>query len=249
MKSQIEFNDVVKKYNKNIALNGMSFTISTNEFVALVGNNGCGKTTTINVLSNLITYDRGDVFVFNKKVTPNYISYKNQIGVLLSQSILITEFTPVEYLQFVCKFQKVDHSQVRRRIDEIISVFELVSVNNKKINDYSSGDQMKISFAAAIIHNPSILILDEPFIHLDIKTIDFIMNLLISFKNTKTVFVSSHNLDLVLNLCDKFLVMEKGKIIDDFLKRNFSSNDNIKTVIKERLLINKVDINNLNWLN
>jgi ABC-2 type transport system ATP-binding protein len=248
MKSQIEFIDVVKRYKDTKALNGLSFTIGTNEFVALVGNNGCGKTTTINILCNLISYDSGDVFVFDKKVTPYYVSFKSKLGVLLSRPIFINEFSPYEYLSFVCKFQNVDNNLIQQRIEEVISIFGIANSKSKKIDNYSSGDKMKISFAAAIIHNPLILILDEPFIHLDIQTIDFLVTLLSSFKNKKTLFITSHNLDLVTILCERFLIMEDGRIIADFPKSTYTSLEAIKILIKERIVKHKTNIDTLDWL-
>jgi ABC-2 type transport system ATP-binding protein len=248
MESQIEFKNVAKKYKETKALNGLSFAIAPNEFVALVGNNGCGKTTTINILCNLISYDSGDVFVFTKKVTQYYISYKNKLGVLLSKPILINEFNPYEYLNFICKFQNVDNTLVNQRIEDVFEVFKIANSKSKKIGNYSSGDKMKISFAAAIIHNPAILILDEPFINLDIQTVDFLLTLLSSFKNKKTLFITSHNLDLISNLCDRFLIMEEGKMIDDISKGPSISSESIKILIKERVVKRETNIDSLRWL-
>jgi ABC-2 type transport system ATP-binding protein len=248
MKKQIEFINVVKKYSNLIALKELSFSVNSNEFVALIGNNGCGKTTTINILCNIISYDKGDVFLFERRVTPYYVSYKNKLGILLSKPILVNEFTPKEYLTFVCKFQNVDPSEIQQRVEEIISIFEIVNSNCKRIDNYSSGEQMKISFASAVIHNPDILVLDEPFIHIDIQTIDFILNLLSSFKYKKTLFITSHNLDIISSLCERFLIMDDGRIIDDFSKSSNTSIESIKTLIKERIVKHQSGFKTLDWL-
>jgi ABC-2 type transport system ATP-binding protein len=107
---------------------------------------------------------------------------------------------------------------------------------------------MKISFASTLIHNPTILILDEPFIHLDIQTTDFLLTLLSSLKGKKTMFITSHNLDLVTSLCKRFLIMEGGHIIDDISKNSNDTLTSIKTLIKERVVKYKINVETLDWL-
>jgi ABC-2 type transport system ATP-binding protein len=244
----IEFIGVNKIFGNHTALDNLSFSVRSNEFVALVGNNGSGKTTTVKTLCNLIPYDSGSIRIFNKKITPPYVSYRSMIGVFLSEPMLINEFTPREYLKFICKFQGVNNMDAERRIKELFEFFSINSYDKKKIIEYSSGDKIKISIAAALIHNPDLLIFDEPFIHLDIKSLDLILTLLHSFKGKKALFITSHNLDLIHNLCKRILIIEKGKIIDDITNSPQESFQSLKDVIKGKLGINNSVTTTPEWL-
>lgn len=113
MNSIISFKNVIKKYDNFKALDNLNFDVKDLDFVALVGNNGCGKTTTINVLCNLVNYDSGEVIYKGTKVTPNYVSYKNEIGMVLSKPYFIEEFDLKQYWRFVGKFQKVKKKTLR----------------------------------------------------------------------------------------------------------------------------------------
>ena len=246
--NHILFDNVVKSYNGKRVLNHFSFSIHENEFVALIGNNGCGKTTTINILCNLIPYDEGEVFILGSKVTPKYVSYKNKLGIVLSSPFLIDEFSTIEYLTFVGEFQFLNKKETEIRARDIIKLFELEEHEAKPIKHLSSGNKMKVSLAAAMIHNPKILILDEPFVNLDIKTIQRLTETLRSFRGKKTVFITSHNLDLVVDLCDRFLVMEKGSLLVEIgSKENISSHE-LKEKIKSHLTASNHSIEQINWL-
>jgi ABC-2 type transport system ATP-binding protein len=245
----VEFKEVSKAYKKGKnVLNKLSLKLEKNEFIALVGNNGCGKTTTIHILCNILKYDSGEVYAFGKKIEKKYVEYKNKLGVILSEPYYIEEFTVLDYLKFVGKFQHVPKNEIEQRIDDITEFFNIEDYKKKKIKDYSSGNQMKISLSAALIHNPELLILDEPFVNLDIQTTENIINLLKSFKTKKTLFISSHNLDLVADLCDRFLIMDKGKIVADKNKSNYASISELKTSVKEMLTTGK-GIQDISWLN
>ena len=248
MNQIIQFNNVGKKYGNVVALNGMSFSVSQYEAVGLVGNNGCGKTSTINIMCNLIKYNNGEVIVFNKKVTPLNVSYKNKLGILISPPVFVDEFTPSQYLRFVCKFQHVDPKEISKRIGDVTTLFNIVSVDKIKIARLSAGEKMKVALAAAIIHNPEVLVFDEPFIHLDIHTIDLLTGLINTIRNNKTLFITSHNLDLIINVCSRFLIMEKGRIIDNILKEEGVTVDMIKTRIKEKITAGRSENRKPDWL-
>jgi ABC-2 type transport system ATP-binding protein len=153
----------------------------------------------------------------------------------------------VEYWQFVCNFQHVPKAEISQRIDDLILLLELSEHIQKPIKNLSSGNQMKVSFGAALIHNPKILILDEPFVNLDIATTEKIMSLLKNLKGKKTVFITSHNLDLIADLCDKFLIIEQGAIIAHLEKNNYSSLEDLKNDVK-KLLVSSELSSNLEWL-
>ena len=244
----ISFNQVIKSYSGKKILKELSFSINKNDFVALIGNNGCGKTTTIDLLCNLETYESGDLFVLGSKVTPHYISYKNSLGMVLSSKHLIEEFSPLEYLSFVGKFQFVDNKKIKSRSKDLIKLFELEEHQKKPIKNLSSGNKMKVSLSAALIHNPQILVLDEPFINLDVKTIQSLTNILKNFKGKKTLLITSHNLDLVADLCDNFLIMEDGQVLTELKKEeNLSSND-LKEKIKTYLTSTNHSSKQIDWL-
>ncbi|MBA7591050.1 Nickel import ATP-binding protein NikO [subsurface metagenome] len=153
----------------------------------------------------------------------------------------------MEYLKFVCKFQYVPKNEINQRINDIIELFELENDKNKPIKILSSGNQMKVTLGAAIIHNPELLVLDEPFINIDIATTEKIMSILKGFKGKKTIFITSHNLDLVIELCDNFLIMDKGKIIQNINKTDFKNTTTLKEKVK-KLLVKEYKEINLSWL-
>ena len=111
-----EYKEVKKVFGDLTALDGLTFSVKAEEFIALVGNNGSGKTTTIKTLCNLIPYNNGSIIIFNKKITPFFVSYRSRIGVFLSEPILINEFSPLEYLRFVCKFQGIKADETESRV-------------------------------------------------------------------------------------------------------------------------------------
>ena len=201
----------------------------------------------MDIICNLIRYDKGEVKAFGTKITSNYISYKNKLGIVLSKPYYVEVFTPVEYLKFACKFQYVPKNEINQRITDLIELFELETDKNKPIKYLSSGNQMKVTLCAALIHNPELLLLDEPFINIDIATTEKIMNVLESFKGKKTILITSHNLDLVIELCDNFLIMDKGKIIQSICKTDYNNTTTLKNEVKKLLVKENKEIN-LSWL-
>lgn len=243
---KLKFINVNKVYGNTKALDNLSFEVKENASVALIGNNGCGKTTTVNIICNLIPFT-GDYWYNNTQVHPNYISFKNEIGMVLNKPYYIEKFSVVDYWSFVCKFQKVEKNEASQRINDLLKLLDLEEDKGKAIKHLSSGNQMKVSVGSALLHNPGTLILDEPFVNLDIHTVERIVKLLIGFRGKKTIFVTSHNLDIVVRLCDEFLIMEKGKILMKLNKNDFDNPESLKIEVK-KLLAKESPVENLTWL-
>jgi ABC-2 type transport system ATP-binding protein len=248
MNNIIEFREVNARYDNIPALSNLTFSIAEYDIVALVGNNGSGKTSTVKIISNIFPYDSGTVLAFNIKVTSTYVSYKNRLGILIDPPLLVNDFSPEEYLKFVCKFQKVPLSLVSGRIKDLSDYFAIPSGNKKSIAELSSGDRMKVAISAALIHNPDVLVLDEPFIHLDPRTLVRLIDLLKSLKGNKTIFLTSHNLDLVVELCARVMIIENGSIVDQMVLSDPSTHKTIKANLFQRLSDNQIDISGFHWM-
>lgn len=243
---EIDFIDVIKKYGSQTALHELSLKLKDKSFTALIGNNGCGKTTAIRVLCNIIDSNSGQVLLDGSVIKPDDNAYRGNMGIILSTPHYVENFTVKEYLRFVSKFQKVPKREINCRIRDILSLLE-IEEPRKVIRKLSSGNQMKVSMAAALIHNPEFLVLDEPFINLDITTTQRLITLLIGFKGKKTLLITSHDLDTVANLCDEFLIMDQGKIMLRLHKDDFASIEALKEEIKLKLT-KREDVQHLAWL-
>lgn len=242
--NMIRLQNISKHYKRKIAVDDISFTLKKGDYTGLVGNNGSGKTTIINMLCNLISTTKGDIYVFDKLVSPKYVEYKRNFGILLDQPYYIEEFTIKEYLEFVVKFQKPTMKNIQKRILELCAFLSINDIN-EQIRNLSSGNKMKVSIISSLIHNPEVLIYDEPFVNLDISTIQKIKDILFSFKSKKTLLITSHNLDLMIEVCDRIIIIDNGKILLDLNVKDYDSKEVLKKEIKESL--GKDETINVNW--
>lgn len=247
MNTVVSFENVGKAFGKEQPLVNQTFQVEKRSFTALIGNNGCGKTTTLNVLCNITNYDSGVVHIFGQRLTERFVSYKNRVGIFLGTDYLIPALTVVEYLQFVCKFQGVDPIDARHRIKDALSFFELENDSRKRLKDLSSGTRVKVGLCGAMIHNPELLVLDEPFANLDIVTVSKLCDVLGTLKEKKTLIITSHALEPVANLCDHYLVMDKGRIAHSVSADEFASAGDLVHSIKSMLTVRN-NSSNLDWL-
>ena len=219
----ININKVNKFYGKQQALSNVSFSLKKGEVVGFLGPNGAGKSTLMKIITSYLQQDSGKVQVCNLDTLEEDLKVKSKIGYLPENNPLYTDMYIKEYLLFVGDIYKVDN--LKMRVPEIIKQTGLTYEQGKKISQLSKGYRQRVGLAAALIHNPEILILDEPTTGLDPNQLVEIRNLIKEVGQDKTVLLSTHIMQEVDKICNRLIIINKGKIVDDQLISNFTKNN------------------------
>ncbi|MBD7913470.1 ABC transporter ATP-binding protein [Clostridium cibarium] len=224
----IIFNDIKKIYGKNVAVNIQKLSLSENNIYGLIGPNGSGKTTTIRMLVGLLKPSFGNILINNSDIHSD-IEIKTKLGYVPDNPNLYENLTGREFVEFICNLYYMDDNT---NIDYFLDLFDISDKADTLISSYSKGMKQKISIIATLIHNPQILILDEPFTGLDPITIKKLKDYLKEFakKNNNIVILSTHDLDVASNLCTDIIIIKNGNII---------FNDNIKNLTIDSSLEDK----------
>ena len=207
----ITVNSVSKSYKSQKALNNISFSADKGQIIGFLGPNGAGKSTMMKILTGYIKPNSGEVFVDEIDVLKNPIAAQKVIGYLPEHNPLYAEMYVREYLQFQAAIYKVAKSQIEDCIEKVGLTLEV----NKKIHQLSKGYQQRVGIAAAILHNPKVLILDEPTTGLDPNQIIEIRALIQELGKNKTVLFSTHIMQEVEAVCDRVIIIKKGQILVD----------------------------------
>ena len=214
---------VNKSYSKHKALDNVSFEIKKGEIVGFLGPNGAGKSTLMKIITCYLKQDNGKIHVCNLDTQENDLLVKSKIGYLPEHNPLYKDMYIKEYLSFVGEVYKIDN--LENRIAEIIKQTGLSPEQSKKIGSLSKGYKQRVGLAAALIHNPEILILDEPTTGLDPNQLIEIRNLIKEVGKEKTVLLSTHIMQEVDKICNRVMIINKGKIVDDQLVSNYKKKD------------------------
>lgn len=208
---EISIESLSKKYGEQLALNNVSLKIKQGEVIGLLGPNGAGKSTLMKSLIGSLKPTSGKISINGLDVQENNIETKKLIGYLAENNPLYTEMYVKEYLEFSSNIRELPHNQ----IDEVIEKVGLTPEKSKKIKDLSKGYKQRVGLAQAIIHQPEILILDEPTNGLDPNQIIEIRNLIKEVGENKTVILSTHIMQEVAALCTRVVLLNKGEILAD----------------------------------
>ncbi len=207
----IEVQNISKNYGAQKALDNISFSIKKGEIVGFLGPNGAGKSTLMKILTTYINADEGKASVNGNDVNENQKAVQLSVGYLAEHNPLYLDLYVREYLAFNADVYKVAKS----RIDEVIKLTGLTSESHKKIGQLSKGYRQRVGLATALLHNPDVLILDEPTTGLDPNQLVEIRNVIKNVGKNKTVFLSTHIMQEVEAICDRVIIINEGKIVTD----------------------------------
>ena len=220
----IEINNLVKHYGDKKAVNGISFTVQDDEVLGFLGPNGAGKSTTMNIITGYLSSTSGTVKVNGHDILEEPELAKRDIGYLPELPPLYLDMTVLEYLNYICDLKQVKRSERKEQLAKIIAMVKIVDVADRLIGNLSKGYKQRVGIAQALVGNPSILILDEPTVGLDPNQIIEIRKLIRTLAKDHTVIISSHILSEIQAVCDRVVIINKGKVaaidtITDLSKR------------------------------
>ena len=219
----IIINNLSKTYNQQKALDNISLNIKKGEVVGLLGPNGAGKSTLMKIMTCCVEPTSGEVIINNKNIFKEYKKIKSEIGYLSENNPLYSYMYIKQYLEFTAKMYNV--SNINKKINEVILKTDITKEKHKKIIELSKGYKQRVGLAAALIHDPKILILDEPTTGLDPNQLVDIRKLIKEIGKNKTVLFSTHILNEVEKICDRVIVINKGNIIEDKAIKYFQTNN------------------------
>jgi ABC-type multidrug transport system ATPase subunit len=220
----------LKKFDYFLALKKISLKIKSGSIFGIIGSNGAGKTTLIKILAGLMHPNEGSLTINDLSYVNESSAIKKNIGTITDNSYLYEELTIAENLEFYCKlFDCRGNQNFDKNQDLLLEKFDLSEWKNERIRVLSKGMKRKVELIRALIHDPNILLLDEPFSGLDFSSVKKLFELISSLnrEQKKTVILTTHDIDTAIGLCDHLIILKKGKIVAEYEKEEFDK-DSIK---------------------
>jgi len=229
----VQVENVQKWFGQTVALQGVSLTVEPGDFVVFLGRNGAGKSTLLRVIARIVKPNAGRVQVCGIDVLKNPESIRSRLGFVAHSSFLYRHLTAFENLLFFARLYQVPHPE--NRIQETLRWVGLEKQANRQIGGFSRGMQQRLAIARAVLHDPEILLLDEPFTGLDFEAAELLGRWLKDFvENKKTVIMATHDLDQGLEGAGRWVIVEHGKIVEEIMEGYVSVREKYKRFLKER---------------
>jgi len=209
----IRVENLTKYYGKRLAVDDISFNIGKGEIVGFLGPNGAGKTTTMRMLTGFLAPTRGNAWVANYNMSQHSLEARQHIGYFPEAMPLYTDMTVRSYLEFSARLRGIDKNKIKKRMDEVVDICHLEEYVDVIIGKLSKGFRQRVGVAQAIIHEPEVLILDEPTIGIDPIQVAMTRQLIKELGKERTVLISTHILPEVSMTCERVIIIHEGKIV------------------------------------
>ena len=231
----IEIKNLTKSYVKGKkAVDNISFDVLDGEIFAFIGHNGAGKTTTIKSIVGILDFDCGNILINGKSIKDDAINAKKEIAYVPDNPDLYENMKAIEYINFICDMYEISKEERCKYIQKYSIMFEIDDKLNDEISSFSHGMKQKIALIAALSHNPSVLIMDEPFVGLDPKAVFDMKEIMKKMcKEKKTIFFSTHILEVAEKLCDRVAIIKDGKIVKIGKMKDIMGDESLEQVFLE----------------
>ena len=231
----IEIKNLTKSYVKGKkAVDNISFDVLDGEIFAFIGHNGAGKTTTIKSIVGILDFDCGNILINGKSIKDDAINAKKEIAYVPDNPDLYENMKAIEYINFICDMYEISKEERCKNIQKYSQMFEIDDKLDDEISSFSHGMKQKIALIAALSHNPSVLIMDEPFVGLDPKAVFDMKEIMKKMcKEKKTIFFSTHILEVAEKLCDRVAIIKDGKIVKIGKMKDIMGDESLEQVFLE----------------
>lgn len=230
----IEIKGVSKKYGDKKALSNISFEVGDGEIFGFIGHNGAGKTTLIKAICGILDFDEGKILINGKSIQDQPIECKRELAYVPDDPELYEEMKAIDFIEFICDMYDVSLETREKNIQQHANMFNLENELNNTIKSFSHGMKQKVALIAALVHEPKVLVMDEPFVGLDPKAIFDMKEVMRKVvKNGGTVFFSTHILDVAEKLCTRVAIIKKGKLVEVGSMEKIRGNKSLEKVFLE----------------
>jgi ABC-2 type transport system ATP-binding protein len=210
----LEVRGLTKRYGGLLAVDRVDFCVKRGEVLGYLGPNGSGKSTTVNMVVGLLQPGGGDIFLDGKRQSDDPVAYRSRIGYVPEEPYLYTHLTAQEYLTLVGRLREIPDAQVQKKSEELLRLFLLYDSRYSTMAAFSKGMRQRVLLAAALMHNPDLLVLDEPFSGLDVNAALLFQSLIGMFAASgRMVLFSTHRFDMVEKLCSRAVILSNGKLV------------------------------------
>lgn len=227
----LKINNLVKKYGDKTVVDNISLHIKNGEIYGFIGHNGAGKTTTIKSAIGILQFDQGEVYIDGMSVKENPIECKRILSYIPDNPDLYEFLSGIKYLNFIADIYEVDEESRTQKIEEYADLFEIKDALAQPISSYSHGMKQKLAIISALIHNPKLIIMDEPFVGLDPKAAHILKTIMRDICDKGgAIFFSTHVLEVAEKLCDKVAIIKDGKLITSGTMEEVKGDNSLESV-------------------